>query len=99
VESALIAYVKEQQHRSALADAVEANQRAVKFSTLLYSEGLTDFLNVEDAQRSLYASQNALVLSEQTVSTNLIALYKALGGGWEGESDDVAYARVKDDRQ
>jgi NodT family efflux transporter outer membrane factor (OMF) lipoprotein len=99
VESALIAYVKEQQHRSALADAVEANQRAVKFSTLLYSEGLTDFLNVEDAQRSLYASQNALVQSEQTVSTNLIALYKALGGGWEGETEDQAYARVKDNGQ
>jgi outer membrane protein TolC len=82
-----------------LADAVEANQRAVKFSTLLYSEGLTDFLNVEDAQRSLYASQNALVQSEQTVSTNLIALYKALGGGWEGETEDQAYARVKDNGQ
>ena len=78
---------------------MEANQRATNLSTLLYSEGLTDFLNVLDAQRSLYASQNALIQSEQTVSTNLIALYKALGGGWEGESDDQAYARVKDNGQ
>jgi outer membrane protein, multidrug efflux system len=99
VESALIAYVKEQQHRAALADAVEANQRAVYLSTLLYSEGLSDFLNVLEAQRALYGSQNALIQSEQTVSTNLIALYKALGGGWEGESEDQAYARVKDNGQ
>jgi outer membrane protein TolC len=45
--------------------------------------GLADFLNVLDAQRSLYASEDQLVQSEQTVAANLIALYKAMGGGWE----------------
>jgi outer membrane protein TolC len=43
---------------------------------------LGDFLNVVDAQRSLYSSEDALVQSTQTMSIDLVALYKALGGGW-----------------
>jgi outer membrane protein, multidrug efflux system len=86
VENALIASAKEQEHRKALADAVVANQKAVKLATILYTEGQTDFLNVLQAQRSLYASEDALVQSSRNVSTNLVALYKALGGGWEPEA-------------
>ena len=83
VESALVAYVKEQQHRQALDEAVTDNKLAVQLATQLYTEGQTDFLNVLIAQRSLYAAQDALVQSERTVSTDLVAIYKALGGGWE----------------
>lgn len=82
VENALVAFAKEQQHRQALSQAVEANRRAVNLSVRLYSEGQTDFLNVATAQRSLYASEDALVQSERSIATDLIALYKALGGGW-----------------
>jgi outer membrane protein, multidrug efflux system len=92
VENALVAYAKEQQHRAALADAVVANRRAVDISTQLYREGLTDFLNVLVAQKSLFASEDALVQSEETVSTNLVAVYKALGGGWEFETQAQANA-------
>ena len=83
VENALIAHAKEQEHRTALAAAVAANRQAVDLATQLYRQGQTDFLNVLSAQRSLYASEDALVQSDRTVATNLIALYKALGGGWE----------------
>jgi outer membrane protein TolC len=83
VENALIAYAKEQQRRTALIDAVAANRRAVDLSTRLYTEGQTDFLNVLNAQRSLYVSEEALVQSTRSLSTDLVALYKALGGGWE----------------
>ena len=83
VESALVAYVKEQQHRTALEEATAANRQAVDLALLLYTQGQTDFLNVLSAQRSLYASQDALVQSDRTMGTNLVALYKALGGGWE----------------
>ena len=83
VENALIAYAKEQQRRLALLDAVAANRKAVDLSTRLYIEGLTDFLNVLDAQRSQYSSEQALVISTRSLSTDLVALYKALGGGWE----------------
>jgi len=82
VENALIASAKEQEHYKALTDAVAANRKAVELATSLYTQGQTDFLNVLQAQGALYSSENALSLSTRTVSTNLVALYKALGGGW-----------------
>jgi len=82
VENALIASAKEQEHYQALTQAVTANRRAVDLATRLYTQGQTDFLNVLQAQGALYSSENALALSSRTLSTNLVALYKALGGGW-----------------
>ena len=82
VENALIASAKEQEHYQALTQAVAANRKAVELATSLYTQGQTDFLNVLQSQGSLYLSENALALSTRTVSTNLVALYKALGGGW-----------------
>ena len=87
VESALVAYVNEQQQRQGLAEAVADNRQAVTLATQLYTEGQTDFLNVLSAQRSLYAAQDALVQSERTVATDLVAIYKALGGGWDISDD------------
>jgi NodT family efflux transporter outer membrane factor (OMF) lipoprotein len=83
VESALTAYAQEQQRRALLADAVAANQRAVAFAQELYATGKENFLNVLVAQQSLFGSQNALVQSNQAVASDLVAIYKALGGGWE----------------
>ena len=85
VENALIALAKEQEHRTALIDAVAANRKVVNLATELYTQGQTDFLNVLNAQRSLYTAEDALVQSNRAVSTNLVALYKALGGGWQAE--------------
>ena len=81
VENALIAFSKEQQHRKVLNEAVVANQKAVDLSLRLYTEGQINFVTVVTAQLSLYTSQNALVQSESNIVTDLIALYKALGGG------------------
>jgi len=83
VENALVAYSQEQQRGSALADAVAANQKALALAIQQYQGGQTDFLRVLDAERSLYGSQDALVLSTRDVATDLVALYKSLGGGWE----------------
>ncbi len=83
VENALVAYYREHARRDKLAEAVEANQRAVELANELYTRGLGDFLNVLESQRSLLASQSELAQSEATVSANVVALYKALGGGWE----------------
>jgi multidrug efflux system outer membrane protein len=52
----------------------------------LYTRGLGDFLNVLESQRSLFSSQSDLVQSEATVSSNVVALYKALGGGWQSNA-------------
>jgi outer membrane protein, multidrug efflux system len=83
VENALIAFAKEQEHYKSLKDSVAANSKAFDLSLKLYTEGMLEFLNVLVAQNSLYAAQNALVQSNSNISTDLIALYKALGGGWE----------------
>lgn len=83
VEDALTAYHKEQTRREALQRSVEANERSVSLAKQLNQAGLVDFLNVLTAEQSLFLSQDQLAQSNQTVSTNLVALYKALGGGWE----------------
>ncbi|MDB5911152.1 MAG: efflux system, outer rane lipoprotein NodT family [Massilia sp.] len=83
VEAALIAYSKEQQRRLALVNAVTANREAFDLSTRLYTQGQTDFLNVLTAERSLFGAETALTASDTTIATDLAALYKALGGGWE----------------
>jgi multidrug efflux system outer membrane protein len=83
VETALTAYAKEQTRRQWLEQSAQANEKAVTLASDLYRNGLTDFLRVLESQRSLYQSQDALIESERTVSSDLIALYKALGGGWE----------------
>ncbi|HET8563012.1 MAG TPA: efflux transporter outer membrane subunit, partial [Candidatus Binatia bacterium] len=83
VETSLVAYSKEQTRYRSLIDAVAANRRALQMANELYIRGLNDFLNVLDAQRSLNASENDLAQSEATMASNLVSLYKALGGGWQ----------------
>ena len=55
----------------------------MELSNELYRTGLGNFLNVLDSKRALLSSQNDLAQSEAAVSTDVVALYKALGGGWE----------------
>jgi outer membrane protein, multidrug efflux system len=83
VETALVNYANEQVRYRSLTDAVAANRRAVTMANELYIRGLNDFLNVLDTQRSLYATESELAQSQATMASNLVALYKALGGGWE----------------
>jgi NodT family efflux transporter outer membrane factor (OMF) lipoprotein len=83
VENALVAYSKELARRRSLVESVDSNRRAVDISNELYSKGLVDFLNVLINQRSLYLAEETLAISDERVSTNLVALFKALGGGWE----------------
>jgi NodT family efflux transporter outer membrane factor (OMF) lipoprotein len=82
-ENALTAYAKEQVRRESLVQSVLANERALELSTQLYISGLADFERVLDSESSLYTAQDALVQSDQTVSQDLVQLYKALGGGWQ----------------
>jgi NodT family efflux transporter outer membrane factor (OMF) lipoprotein len=83
VENALVNYSREQTRYSSLTAAVAANRRAVAMANELYTNGLVDFLNVLETQRALYASESDLAQSEATMASNLVSLYKALGGGWE----------------
>jgi outer membrane protein, multidrug efflux system len=81
-ENAFVAYGNEQERKDRLADAVKADETSFELSNVQYKAGLTDFLTVLDAQRALFADQDLLAQSQTQVATNLIGLYKALGGGW-----------------
>lgn len=83
VENALVNYGNEQTRYRSLLEAVAADRRALQMANDLYRQGLVAFLNVLDAQRTLYVSESALAQSEANMAANLVALYKALGGGWE----------------
>lgn len=85
-ENALVAYSKEQTRRASLAQSEQSSDAAFHLSSELYRSGLVDFLNVLDAERTLYAAQEALVGSTEAVSLDLVQLYKALGGGWQPDA-------------
>lgn len=82
VETALVNLMSEQERGIALTDSARASREAVALAMDLYTSGKTDFLNVLSAQSRLDSAEDAVSASRRTVVTNLIALYKALGGGW-----------------
>lgn len=83
VENALADLDAERRRGEALARSVQAAQRAVELAQQQYTSGLRDFLNVLTTQRSLFESEDQLTASRQRLATSLVALYKALGGGWD----------------
>lgn len=82
VENALVAYAEEQERRESLREAARAARMAAELAQQKFQAGLTDFSNVLDAQRSFLSFQEQLAQSEGTVISNLVRLYKAIGGGW-----------------
>lgn len=85
VENAVIAFTQEHlRHRSLLAAAAAASD-AAGLAVSRYEAGATDFLSVLDAQRSRLSAQDELAKCEGQIVSNLIRLYKALGGGWDPE--------------
>jgi NodT family efflux transporter outer membrane factor (OMF) lipoprotein len=83
VENTLVAYLRSGDRQRHLEEAVAENRKAVALADDLYRKGLTSFIDVLDAQRALYATETELGRSVAEVTLNLVALYKALGGGWE----------------
>lgn len=82
-EDSLTAYGNERIRMERVSAAVAANRRSVQLASALYAQGLTDFLTLLDAQRVLFLSEDQLAESQAATATDLVALYKALGGGWE----------------
>ena len=83
MENGLVGFAQEQVRRESLAAAVESNRRSVRIANERYVQGLEDFLSVLNAQQQLFQSEDLLAQSQSLVLTNLVSLYKALGGGWE----------------
>jgi NodT family efflux transporter outer membrane factor (OMF) lipoprotein len=82
VEDAMIGYLQDQIQVQYLSEAVTASNRSVEISSLQYSEGLTDYQRVLDAQRGLTRDQDTLATTQGSIAINLVNMYKALGGGW-----------------
>jgi len=82
-ENALTGFVREQERRGALSEAADQARRAVEFAQTQYREGLTDFQAVVDTERTVAALQDDLAQSETAIASRAVAIYKALGGGWE----------------
>lgn len=83
VENALVAYGNEQARHQSLSESVAQSRRSLELANELYTKGVGEFLNVLIAQRALFESEDALVQSRRTMTQNAVALYKALGGGWQ----------------
>ena len=83
VEDSMIGFLRKQQEAGFLMDSVKASQRSVDLSMLQYKEGLVDYQRVLDSQRFLTDQQDVWTATRGDVIVNLIAMYKALGGGWQ----------------
>jgi len=83
VDSAAKAYAAEQNSLAYFSTALVASQRSVTLATERYERGLTDYLNVLDAQRQEFDLENQYAAANQTAADALVALYRGLGGGWE----------------
>lgn len=82
VEGALAAYAGERERHGSLAKAAEAARTAAALARDQYASGVIDFQQVLDAQRTLYALEDQVTQSRGAVTTDVIQLYKAMGGGW-----------------
>jgi NodT family efflux transporter outer membrane factor (OMF) lipoprotein len=83
VDTAVDDYAAEKDSLHDLAEALSASQKSVTLASQRYDRGLTDFLNVLDAQRQEYALEDQYAVTERMAADSLITLYKGLGGGWE----------------
>jgi NodT family efflux transporter outer membrane factor (OMF) lipoprotein len=87
VDSSVEAFSAQQDSVANLSDALAQAQRAVTLATERYDRGLTDYLNVVDAERRLYTLEAQLVAAQQSAGEDFVALFRSLGGGWEGFQD------------
>ena len=97
-ENAIVAYLKAHDQARYLGESAAAAQRSVELSLVQYREGTTDFNRVLDTLDFLFQQQDVLTATVGDVATNLIIMYKALGGGYEpgGERDIADYVADED---
>ena len=86
-EDAMVELNGTQEQAGILVAGVESARRSNELSTLRYKEGFSDYQRVLDSQQALFSQQQRLVNAHGTSVRSLIALYKALGGGWQDQAD------------
>jgi outer membrane protein TolC len=91
VENSIVAYLKSQQQLDALQSAADSAQRAADVSTIQYQDGLVNFNTVINTLIALASQQDQLAASQGNVATDLVDVYRSIGGGWEirGNQDPV----------
>lgn len=83
VEDSLAGFLRTQENSDYLARSAAAAKRSADLALIQYQQGSTDYTTVLIAQQALLAAQDSLAASMGSISTNLVALYRALGGGWQ----------------
>ncbi len=86
VEDAMAGYIGSQEQDAILAETVESARRSTELSMIRYQEGFADYQRVLDAQQALFGQQQRYVQNKGFAIRSLIAVYKALGGGWQDGS-------------
>lgn len=94
VENSVVALTQERLKAGKLGQSASSYREAARLSRALYQNGSTSFLEVLDAERSLYSAEDSLLVSRVAVATDYIALNKALGGGWDGDVEVMTPAVV-----
>ena len=100
VEDNLTAFLRSQDRADLLAKSVTSSRTAVELAVLQYREGVTDFTTVLTTQLTLLSQQDSLASTLGNISTSLVGVYRALGGGWEiREGDDIVPPEIKAEMQ
>ena len=88
-ENSLVTFGRSAERRDYLAASARAAEQAVSLARNRYQGGIADFLTVLDAERTQLGAEDQLAQSETDTATSLVAVYKALGGGWEMEKESA----------
>ncbi|MCK9376714.1 MAG: efflux transporter outer membrane subunit [Syntrophobacterales bacterium] len=100
VEDNLIAFLKTQEQAKFLGESADAALRSVNLAVLQYREGITDFTTVLTAQQSLLSAQDTLASAQGSISSNLVGVFRSLGGGWQiREGQDFVPASTREDME
>jgi NodT family efflux transporter outer membrane factor (OMF) lipoprotein len=100
VEDNLTAFLRSQDRADLLGKSVTSSRTAVDLAVLQYREGVTDFTTVLTTQLTLLNQQDNLASTLGNISTSLVGVYRALGGGWEiREGDDIVPPEIKAEMQ
>jgi len=83
VEDAMVSFLKAREQAGDLQTSVDASNRSVEISLIQYRDGVTNYTRVLNSQEFLVQQQDSLTAIRGDVARSLIAMYKALGGGWE----------------
>jgi NodT family efflux transporter outer membrane factor (OMF) lipoprotein len=98
VEDAMVSFIKSREQADELQISVEASNRSVAISLIQYRDGVTDYTRVLNSQEFLVQQQDSYTAIRGDVARSLIALYKALGGGWQLRQDqDIVARSIKDE--